>query len=223
MADTARPNTTSTTRWWWKKSSNRGPKKTVPSIKSSVPSSINGADENASMFSLYSYGESLFAPSSVHNAPSSICAQHTKSEYSGLSDVDSTASILSKPWISRNMITSESDQPLKQDIAEDDSDEDIDSFNSESFSPENNTPSSEIIDFSKMPVEEVNDYATSSPPIRRGSLVDYIVKKPLHGKIKAGFGRLVGNKNQGHSDGSQQRELSPSASSSAAIRRRSFG
>ncbi|CEP07745.1 hypothetical protein [Parasitella parasitica] len=225
MTATAGPNATTSTRWWWKKSSGRGgSKKTAPSIKSSVPSSINGADENASMFSLYSYGESLLATSSVHNIPSSIYAQHTKSEYSGISDVDSTASILSKPWISRNVINSENDQPLKQDITKNVFDEeDIDSLKSESFSKENNTSSSQIIDFSKISMQEENDHPTSSSPIRRGSLVDYIVKKPLHGKIRAGFGRLVGNKNHNHSDGSQQQELSSSAPSSAAIRRRSYG
>ncbi|KAG1083072.1 hypothetical protein G6F42_022344 [Rhizopus arrhizus] len=138
MATTARANTTSTsnTRWWWKKSSSKRSKKAPPSIKSSVPSSVNGADENASMFSLYSYGESLFAPSSVHNISSSIRGQHTKSEYSGVSDVESTASIISKPWISKNIIALDSDQALKHDEVADASDdeedgedgEDVDSF-----------------------------------------------------------------------------------------------
>lgn len=196
MATTTRKNTTSTTRWWWKKSLNSRTKDAPPSIKSSVPSSVNGADENASIFSLYSYGESLFTPSSVYNISSSIRAQHTKSEYSNMSDVESNASILSKPWISRNMITPDSGQPLKQDEADDtdeEDEEDIDSFVAESFSyslPQvNKTSSSDILDFSKMSMEEEEKDVSfsappTSPPRRRGSLVDYIVNKPLHGKLK---------------------------------------
>lgn len=194
MATTSRTNTSSTIRWWWKKSSNSRSKKTPPSIKSSVPSSINGADEDASMFSLYSYGESMFTPSSVHNISSSIRAQHTKSEYSNMSDVESNASILSKPWISRNMITPGSDQPLKQDEADDTDEEDIDSFISDSLSYSlsqvNKTSLSDILDFSKMSMEEEEEKDVSfsapptSPPRRRGSLVDYIVNKPLHGRLK---------------------------------------
>ncbi|KAL7333840.1 hypothetical protein PS15p_202696 [Mucor circinelloides] len=239
MATTVRANTTSTsnTRWWWKKSSSNRSKKAPPSIKSSVPSSVNGADENASMLSLYSYGESLFAPSSVHNISSSIRGQHTKSEYSGVSDVESTASIISKPWISKNIIALDSDQALKKDEVADDSDdeedgEDVDSFVSGSLSYSlplaNNASSSvEILGYSKISMENLS----FTPPIsssapRRGSLVDYIVNKPLHGKLKAGFGRLVGSKshNHSHSDSSQQRELSPlPTSSETGTRRRSYG
>lgn len=203
MAITARANTTSTpnTRWWWKKSSNNRAKKAPPSIKSSVPSSVNGADENASMFSLYSYGESFFAPSSVHNISSSIRGQHTKSEYSGMSDVESTASIISKPWISKNIIALDSDQALKHDEVADDSDdeedgedgedgEDVDSFVSGSLSYSlplaNNASSSvEILGYSKISMENLSfTPPTSSAAPRRGSLVDYIVNKPLHGKLK---------------------------------------
>lgn len=196
MATTTKKNTTSTTRWWWKKSSNSRTKKTPPSIKSSIPSSVNGADENASIFSLYSYGESMFTPSSVYNISSSIRAQHTKSEYSNMSDVESNASILSKPWISRNIITPDSDQPLKQDEVDDtdeEDEEDIDSFISESFSSSlsqvNKTFSSDALDIPRISMEEEEKNTSfsvppTSPPRRRGSLVDYIVNKPLHGKLK---------------------------------------
>lgn len=191
MAAAASANATSTSnsRWWWKKSSSTKSKKAPPSVKSSVPSSVYGADENASMFSLYSNGESLFAPSSVHNISSSIRAQHTKSEYSGISDVESTASIISKPWISKNMIALESDQPLKQDEEASDSGDDDDSFVSKSVSyplTNNASSSAEILDYSKISMEDLS----STPPIssfiprRRSSLVEYIVNKPLHGKLK---------------------------------------
>ncbi|KAK4516225.1 uncharacterized protein ATC70_011194 [Mucor velutinosus] len=234
MAATASANATSTSnsRWWWKKSSNTKSKEVQSSIKSSVPSSLNGADEDASMFSLYSYGESLFAPSPVRNISSSIRAQHTKSEYSGISDVESTASIISKPWISRNIIAQESDQPLKQDEEANNSESDVDSFVSRSVSyplTNNASSSAEILDYSKISMENLSSTAPmpSSTPRRRSSLVEYIVNKPLHGKLKAGFGRLVGNKNHNysHNDSNQQQGgLSSSASSSeAAIRRRSFG
>ncbi|GAN10396.1 hypothetical protein MAM1_0351c09937 [Mucor ambiguus] len=233
MAATASANATSTSnsRWWWKKSSNTSSKKAIPSTKSSVPSSVNGADENASMFSLYSYGESLFAPSSVHNISSSIRAQHTKSEYSGISDVESTASIISKPWISRNMITPGSDQFLRQGEEASESGDDVDSFVSRSVSyplTNNASSSAEILDYSKISLEDPSSTPpiSSSTPRRRSSLVEYIVNKPLHGKLKAGFGRLVGNKsyNHNHNASDQLQGSSPLATSSeAAIRRRSYG
>ncbi|KAL9545509.1 hypothetical protein MBANPS3_007118 [Mucor bainieri] len=232
MAATANTNATptSSSRWWWKKTANARSKKAPPSIKSSVPSSVNGADEGASMFSLYSYGESLFTPSSVHNMSSSIRAQHTKSEYSGISDVESTASIISKPWVSRNMIAPESDQPLKQDEEASDSGDDMDSFVSRSVSyplTNNASSSAEILDCSKISMEDLSSSPpiSSSTPRRRSSLVEYIVNKPLHGKLKAGFGRLVGKShNHSHNDSEQQQGLSPlAASSEAAIRRRSYG
>lgn len=189
MAATANANATSTShsRWWWKKPSNTRSKKIPPSTKSSVPSTVNGADEGASMFSLYSYGESLFAPSSVHNISSSIRAQHTNSEYSGISDVESTASIISKPWISRNIIAPESGYPLKQD--EEASRDDVDSFvsRSVSFPPSNSSFSSaEILDYSKISMEDSSSTPpiSSSTPRRRSSLVEYIVNKPFQGKLK---------------------------------------
>ncbi|KAL0139051.1 hypothetical protein V8B55DRAFT_1520332 [Mucor lusitanicus] len=225
MAAAASANATSTSnsRWWWKKSSSTKSKKAPPSVKSSVPSSVYGADENASMFSLYSNGESLFAPSSVHNISSSIRAQHTKSEYSGISD--QTMDI-------QNMIALGSDQPLKQDEEASDSGDDDDSFVSKSVSyplTNNASSSAEILDYSKISMEDLS----STPPIssfiprRRSSLVEYIVNKPLHGKLKAGFGRLVGNKShssQSHNGSGQRQGTSPLVTpSEAAMRRRSYG
>jgi hypothetical protein len=179
---TETPSTT-TTRWWWKKSSNN-PKKKEPSIKGSVISSVNGADEDASMFSLYSYGESLYSPSSVRNV--SIRAQHTKSEYSGqFSDVESNASILSKPWISRNVISPESDSASKQE-QEQEQEEDQSSVSESDSIPQIDpiTCSTDILESSF--VSSTSKSVSSPQPRtkRRGSFVDYITKKPLHGKLK---------------------------------------
>ncbi|GAA5805189.1 hypothetical protein HPULCUR_010703 [Helicostylum pulchrum] len=141
----------------------------------SVASSINGADEDASMFSLYSCGESLNCPSTVH-VSSSIRAQHTKSEYSGnFSDVESNASILSKPWISRNVTENRSfrDSIYEQEVQDNDS----------------------IISYSHSMPASTSLHDNMEDSKRRASIVDYIVKKPLHGKLKAGFGKLVGRSN----------------------------
>lgn len=162
---------TSTTKWWWNKKSN--PKQQQQQPKSSnkqksVASSLNGADEDASMFSLYSCGgESLNCPSTVHGA-SSIRAQHTKSEYSGnFSDVESNASILSKPWISRNMMAE--NKSIRDSIYEPKDEEDTCSIVSYAHS---------------LPVSTSLHDDTIEDSKRRGSIVDYIVNKPLHGKLK---------------------------------------
>lgn len=158
--------TNTATKWWWNKKSSTKQKSTK---QKSVASSINGADEDASMFSLYSYSESLHTPSTVH-ASSSIRAQHTKSEYSGnFSDIESNASILSKPWVSRNMMI---DNKSTKDSIPDENNS-IASNEQYSYSlPVNNTFSNDS--------EELNNIN----PKRRGSLVEYIVNKPLHGKLK---------------------------------------
>ncbi|KAG2210243.1 hypothetical protein INT47_003228 [Mucor saturninus] len=158
--------TTNTTKWWWNK---KPSPKQISTDQKSVASSINGADEDASMFSLYSYSESLHTPSTI-NASSSIRAQHTKSEYSGnFSDIESNASILSKPWISRNMIDNKSNKDSVPD--DDDDDNSVGSDEQYSYSlPVSNTYSAEDL-------PDIN-------PKRRGSLVEYIVNKPLHGKLK---------------------------------------
>jgi hypothetical protein len=179
--------TPSTTRWWWKKSSSTATSKKIePSIKSSVVSSVNGADEDASILSLYSYGESLYSPSSVRNV--SIRAQHTKSEYSGqFSDVESNASILSKPWVSRNVISPESDNASKHDEEEE---EEGKSFISESCSTPQVNPATSSTDILDSSFVSSTSKSVSSPQPRtkrRGSFVDYITKKPLHGKLKVSF------------------------------------
>lgn len=158
--------TNTTTKWWWNKKSSP---KHKSSKQKSVASSINGADEDASMFSLYSCNESLHTPSTI-DASSSIRAQHTKSEYSGkFSDIESNASILSKPWISRNIML---DNKSTKDSFPDDDDNSMASDEQYSYSlPVSNTHSSE-------------DLPTNINPKRRGSLVEYIVNKPLHGKLK---------------------------------------
>ncbi|KAI8996911.1 hypothetical protein BDB01DRAFT_768972 [Pilobolus umbonatus] len=76
-------------RWWWRK-----PKK-VSSIHSEDNSSIDGADDNASMLSLCSYiGDSSFIPSpcASHINPS-IKVHIARSENSTSSDVDTNASM----------------------------------------------------------------------------------------------------------------------------------
>lgn len=176
--------TPSSTRWWWKKSSSSShTKNKEPSIRSSVVSSVNGADEDASMFSLYSYGESFYSPSSVRNV--SIRAQHTKSEYSGqFSDVESNASILSKPWISRNIIAPGSDNASEHGQKEE---EEYHSFVSEPCSILQVNPITSSTDMLDSSFASSTSKSVSSPPPRakrRGSFVDYITNKPLHGKLK---------------------------------------
>ena len=152
-------NTTST-KWWWNK-------KSTKKIQS-IASSINEADEGASMFSLYSYDPSMYC-SSYHQISSSIKAHHTKSEYSvNFSDVDTNASIKSRPWISRNVIENKSlHESIQDETLEEEEDDDHSSLGSEQ--------------------EHTSLPATRTPamaPKRRASLVDYLVSKPLHGKIK---------------------------------------
>lgn len=115
MKTTHSSNTSS--RWWWKKRTSFITKKPTPVTDSSIHST--GANEDASIFTLYSYTESLIAPPSLHNrASSSLYVQHTKSEYSGtLSDVESNASIWSKPWTSQEIILS-SDINIPEDEQE---------------------------------------------------------------------------------------------------------
>lgn len=157
--------TTNTTKWWWNKKSSTKQKSIE---QKSIASSINGADEDASMFSLYSYSDSLHTPSTV-NVSSSIRAQHTKSEYSGnFSDIESNASILSKPWISKNMIDNKSN---KDSVTNDDDDNSVGSDEQYSYSlPVSNAYSA----------EDLTDISSK----RRESLVEYIANKPLHGKLK---------------------------------------
>ncbi|KAI9361306.1 hypothetical protein BD770DRAFT_425687 [Pilaira anomala] len=179
--------TSTTTKWWWNKKSNSKQQKS--SKQKSVASSLNGADEDASMFSLYSCGESLNCPSTVQ-ASSSIRAQHTKSEYSGnFSDVESNASILSKPWISRNMMAE--NKSIRDSI----------------YEPKDEVDTCSIVSYAhSLPVSTSLHEDTIEDSKRRGSIVDYIVNKPLHGKLKAGFGKLVGRSNSSTSD-SRRRSL----------------
>jgi hypothetical protein len=162
---------TTSSKWWWNKKStstntDTNTKKKFSKEKS-VASSINGADEGASMFSLYSYDQQslYYCPSTIH-VSSSIRAQHTKSEYSGnFSDVESNASILSKPWISRNILVQEEQEQQHEQPEEIDDDED-DSILSFDDKLENST---DHLDNNK-----------NIRPKRRASLVEYIVQ----GKLK---------------------------------------
>ncbi|RCH87689.1 hypothetical protein CU098_009037 [Rhizopus stolonifer] len=87
-----------TIKWWWKKAPPSDP--VIPS----VACSLKGTDEDSSLYSL----------------PASTRAQHTKSEYSGQfsSDVESTASIISKPWISKNIISPDQEQKEEYTLPE---------------------------------------------------------------------------------------------------------
>lgn len=176
--------TISTTKWWWSKKTKKAPK------EKSIASSINGADEDASMFSLYSNDQSLYCPSSTYQVSSSIRGHHTKSEYSGnYSDVESNASILSKPWISRNIIENrsirDSIQNMELGFNDNDNDDDNNSRNDVSsvLSVEDKYAYS-----IPMRSSSTDNLDNSIPPLmrpkRRASLVDYIVNKPLHGKLR---------------------------------------
>lgn len=157
----------SNTRWWWKK---RTPtpitKKSLrqTSTRNSVHSTVNGADEDASIFTLYSYAESLVAPPSIHNrASSSLYVQHTKSEYSAnYSDVESNASIMSKPWTSQEIIIT-TDNKLNEE-EEDEAEEEKSLYKSNLYAVPQ--PS-----------------ASLEPAKRRGSLVDFIVNSKI--KVKS--------------------------------------
>jgi hypothetical protein len=173
--------TTSATKWWW----NKKPKPTK-----SVASSINGADEDASIFSLYSYNNNdYYCPTTTKTVSSSLHAQHTKSEYSV--DIESNASILSKPWISKNMTETEAEADQQQQQQqqqqhtmsdEDDEEEDDDAYSAPPLDSTDFLDDSPIIQSSNSSC--IIKESPSKPPKRRASLVDYIVNKPLHGKIK---------------------------------------
>lgn len=198
--------TATSTKWWW----NKKPKSTTSTTKSSkhqkqksVASSLNGADEGASMFSLYSYADttsdSVYCPSVM--VSSSMYAQHTTSEYSGnFSDIESTASIRSKPWISRNMFENKSiksmlssqqqeEQPKQEEeivFSKEEQDEEEEYSvlkpSSTDESPIMTSSSSIVVDSSTAQPQED---AIVPTPKRRASLVDYIVHKPsFHGKLK---------------------------------------
>lgn len=169
------------TKWWWSKKSKKAPK------EKSIASSINGADEGASMFSLYSNDQSLYCPS-TYQVSSSIRGHHTKSEYSGnYSDVESNASILSKPWISRNMIENRSIRDSLQNMEveivdgsdknnnDDDGSSVLSTDDKYAYSIPMRSSSTDNLD---------NSIPPSMRPKRRASLVDYIVNKPLHGKLR---------------------------------------
>ncbi|KAI8887386.1 hypothetical protein K501DRAFT_44832 [Backusella circina FSU 941] len=172
------------TKWWWKKQPKTSSTKSTAVLPTSSAKSItsNGADENASMLSLYSCTErggrdadSVFAHSYV---ASSTRAQHTRSEYSGnFSDIESNTSILSKPWISRNLASNIPSSPESSD--------DTSSIASHQRSSlVDDTTTNDILLLQEQPHNQK----------RRGSLVDYFtVNKPLQGKLKAGFGKLIRN------------------------------
>ncbi|KAI9478902.1 MAG: hypothetical protein EXX96DRAFT_619810 [Benjaminiella poitrasii] len=269
--------TSTTSKWWWRRPSttNNRNQATTPTIGTNTTPTIDtntttpttptintnttttpistsnhgSADEGASMFTLYSYGDSIIAPPSVSNLSNSILVRHTaKSEYS---EVASNASILSKPWVSKSVLPQENDPLLIKydnefempvDSEDDDDDEDQNDptiiTNTATYStPQSNNSRNLAITTT---VTDDNILATDhtlplpsltspSPPPpettsrRRGSLVDYLInKKPLHGKLKAGFGRFVRNKNY---DGEQvpfaNTNTAAAATSTTAIPRRS--
>ncbi|OBZ82898.1 hypothetical protein A0J61_09054 [Choanephora cucurbitarum] len=133
---------TNTTRWWWKKSSNSS--KSDP-----IPTTLNEPDEEGSVCS---YGDSL----TPYPVSSSMRAQRTRSEYSAnfSTDVESTASIRSKPWVSKHV--------------DHESLEDSQSIRSrpDSIASDNNV------------------VVTQPLETKKGTLVDYIVNKPLQLKVR---------------------------------------
>lgn len=160
-------------KWWWKKQPKTSSTKSTTVLPASSGKSItsNGADENASILSLYPATErgrdadSIFAHSYV---ASSTRAQHTRSEYSGnISDIESNTSILSKPWISRNLATNIASPPESSD---------------DTSSIVSNQHSSSLMDDTTTNDDLLQEQHNQK---RRGSLVDYFtVNKPLQGKLK---------------------------------------
>ncbi|KAI8358408.1 hypothetical protein BD560DRAFT_426326 [Blakeslea trispora] len=201
-----------TTRWWWRKSPNSNKSGHIPEKTTPNPS-INGADENASLFSLYSYGDSLAAPS--YPLSSSIKAHRAKSEYSAnhSTDVESTASIRSKPWISKNIASLEDDQSSNYDQNERDSTAFIhDSVSSSSSSIPNivciDSSSANIIDGASARQGHHKETSPSLQETKKGTFVGYIVNKPLHGKLKVGLGKLVGSKSYSNNNQKVEKSIS---------------
>ncbi|KAI7901845.1 uncharacterized protein BX663DRAFT_561900 [Cokeromyces recurvatus] len=195
-------NKNSVSKWWWRKSSSTTTREENPSSlindNHDLSSMIvnHGADENASIFTLYSYNESILSPSSilVHHGT-------TRSEHS---EVASNASILSKPWVSKGLIMQQENESLlntnepKTITIETEEEED----NNDDEAPDiiiysKDSSSDGILNSSLQPSPITATDLPQTTNKRRPSLVDYLMnKKPLHGKLKAGLvGRFVKNKN----------------------------